>query len=243
MKSSCASPSGDCICCAVARCSAAITSRSGLSPEGPKERAGDFRTPEGRYQLTRRNARSDYFLSIQVSYPNDEDLRRARTARVDPGGAIMLHGLPNSAATPARLLCPRGLDRRLHRHVQFRHGRGVADDPGQHPDRNPALTRASRTDTSVIVPDAVDARVGPARQPREPVPGRDRQAARHQPDGSVPAVPQLRARGAQCRQPQRQREGDLRALPQLRRADRAPRLGHQARDHERARPAPSSTAR
>jgi murein L,D-transpeptidase YafK len=67
----------------------------GLMPEGPKERAGDFRTPEGRYQLTRRNARSDYFLSIQVSYPNDVDLRRARHDHVDPGGSIMLHGLPN----------------------------------------------------------------------------------------------------------------------------------------------------
>jgi len=72
----------------------------GLSPSGPKERAGDFRTPEGRYQLTRRNARSDYFLSIQVSYPNDEDLRRARLAHMDPGGSIMLHGLPNSPRHP-----------------------------------------------------------------------------------------------------------------------------------------------
>jgi murein L,D-transpeptidase YafK len=67
----------------------------GLMPQGPKERAGDFRTPEGRYQLTRRNPRSDYFLSIQVSYPNDEDLRRAHHDHVDPGGSIMLHGLPN----------------------------------------------------------------------------------------------------------------------------------------------------
>jgi murein L,D-transpeptidase YafK len=72
----------------------------GLSPNGPKLRSGDFRTPEGRYQLTRRNARSAYFLSIQVSYPNDEDLRRARSARVDPGGAIMLHGLPNAPRHP-----------------------------------------------------------------------------------------------------------------------------------------------
>src|SRR5262245_16334087 len=43
----------------------------GLNPIGHKERAGDFRTPEGRYFLTRRNPRSDFFLSIQVSYPND----------------------------------------------------------------------------------------------------------------------------------------------------------------------------
>jgi L,D-transpeptidase catalytic domain len=72
----------------------------GLQPAGPKERAGDFRTPEGRYLLTRRNARSDYFLSIQVSYPNDDDLRRARHQHVDPGGSIMLHGLPNNLRHP-----------------------------------------------------------------------------------------------------------------------------------------------
>jgi murein L,D-transpeptidase YafK len=68
----------------------------GLMPEGPKERSGDYRTPEGRYQLTRRNPRSEFFLSIQVSYPNDEDLRRAHHDHLDPGGLIMLHGLPNT---------------------------------------------------------------------------------------------------------------------------------------------------
>jgi murein L,D-transpeptidase YafK len=72
----------------------------GLLPDGPKERAGDFRTPEGRYQLTRRNSRSDYFLSIQVSYPNAEDLRRARREHVNPGGSIMVHGLPNYQRHP-----------------------------------------------------------------------------------------------------------------------------------------------
>ncbi len=67
----------------------------GLMPTGHKERSGDFRTPEGRYYLTRRNARSDFFLSIQVSYPNDRDVRNARSNGWDPGGAIMIHGLPN----------------------------------------------------------------------------------------------------------------------------------------------------
>jgi len=67
----------------------------GLMPTGHKERAGDFRTPEGRYYLTRRNPRSDYFLSIQVSYPNPKDVRNARDNGWDPGGAIMIHGLPN----------------------------------------------------------------------------------------------------------------------------------------------------
>ena len=67
----------------------------GLNPIGQKERSGDFRTPEGTYRLERRNPRSDYFLSIQVSYPNDVDLRRARAHHWDTGGSIMLHGLPN----------------------------------------------------------------------------------------------------------------------------------------------------
>jgi len=72
----------------------------GLMPDGPKQRAGDFRTPEGRYLLTRRNSRSDYFLSIQVSYPNADDVRRARRDHVDPGGSIMVHGLPNFQRHP-----------------------------------------------------------------------------------------------------------------------------------------------
>jgi L,D-peptidoglycan transpeptidase YkuD (ErfK/YbiS/YcfS/YnhG family) len=67
----------------------------GLNPVGPKEQEGDSRTPEGHYQLTRRNPRSEFFLSIQVSYPNDRDLQRARRNRLTPGGAIMIHGLPN----------------------------------------------------------------------------------------------------------------------------------------------------
>ena len=67
----------------------------GLNPVGQKERAGDFRTPEGQYRLIRRNPRSDYFLSMQVSYPNDSDLKRARRKHWDTGGSIMIHGLPN----------------------------------------------------------------------------------------------------------------------------------------------------
>jgi murein L,D-transpeptidase YafK len=67
----------------------------GLNPDGHKERAGDFRTPEGSYRLTRRNARSDFFLSIQVSYPNERDVKNARRNGWQPGGSIMIHGLPN----------------------------------------------------------------------------------------------------------------------------------------------------
>lgn len=72
----------------------------GLNPVGHKERSGDFRTPEGRYRLTRRNPRSDFFLSIQVSYPNDDDVKHARRNGWDAGGSIMIHGLPNTLKRP-----------------------------------------------------------------------------------------------------------------------------------------------
>jgi murein L,D-transpeptidase YafK len=68
----------------------------GLNPTGPKERERDYRTPEGRYFLSRRNTRSDYFLAIQVSYPNKQDERNARRRGWAPGGSIMIHGLPNT---------------------------------------------------------------------------------------------------------------------------------------------------
>jgi murein L,D-transpeptidase YafK len=67
----------------------------GQMPNGPKQREGDFRTPEGRYFLDDRNVNSDFFLSIHVSYPNEADRARARELGVDPGGQIMIHGLPN----------------------------------------------------------------------------------------------------------------------------------------------------
>ena len=67
----------------------------GLMPEGPKRREGDFRTPEGRYTIEEKKSDSDYFLALRISYPNAEDVAQARSLGVDPGGEIMIHGLPN----------------------------------------------------------------------------------------------------------------------------------------------------
>lgn len=75
--------------------------RLGLNPEGHKLYEGDFRTPEGRYFLSRRNPRSDYFLSIEVSYPNSWDRHRAHGHGKAPGGSIMIHGHPNVPRKPA----------------------------------------------------------------------------------------------------------------------------------------------
>ena len=74
----------------------AINVQLGLVPTGPKQREGDFRTPEGHYMLDGRKADSDYFLSIHISYPDEADRARARSLGVDPGGQIMIHGLPNA---------------------------------------------------------------------------------------------------------------------------------------------------
>lgn len=67
----------------------------GIRPIGGKQREGDFKTPEGNYRLDMRNPRSEYFLSIHVSYPSYQDVRDARAEGVAPGGAIMIHGQPN----------------------------------------------------------------------------------------------------------------------------------------------------
>lgn len=72
----------------------------GLNPNGHKQREGDYRTPEGSYRLTRRNARSDFFLSVQVSYPEPADIALARKNGWSPGGLIMVHGLPNVPKYP-----------------------------------------------------------------------------------------------------------------------------------------------
>jgi len=66
--------------------------RGGLAP---KEREGDGRTPEGHYVIDARNADSHYHRALHVSYPNAEDRMRAAKLGVSPGGAIMIHGLPN----------------------------------------------------------------------------------------------------------------------------------------------------
>jgi murein L,D-transpeptidase YafK len=68
----------------------------GIRPVGDKNEEGDFKTPEGAYTLDMRNPNSDYFLSIHISYPSAGDRRDAARSGVAPGGAIMIHGQPNS---------------------------------------------------------------------------------------------------------------------------------------------------
>jgi murein L,D-transpeptidase YafK len=87
----------------------------GSSPVGPKLRQGDRKTPEGVYYIMNKNPKSQFHLSLGVSYPNIEDAREGlrlkliskgefaaiekaiRLRRIPPqntrmGGAIYIHG-------------------------------------------------------------------------------------------------------------------------------------------------------
>ncbi len=66
--------------------------RGGLAA---KEKEGDGRTPEGHYIIDEKNAVSHYHKALHISYPNADDRERASEMGVLPGGAIMIHGLPN----------------------------------------------------------------------------------------------------------------------------------------------------
>jgi murein L,D-transpeptidase YafK len=87
----------------------------GLSPVGDKVREGDRRTPEGEFYIFTKNNKSQFFLSLGVSYPNAahaerglrdglinktqyESILRALKAKKTPpqntalGGDIYIHG-------------------------------------------------------------------------------------------------------------------------------------------------------
>ena len=65
---------------------------------GPKVRRGDNRTPEGTYIIDRRNARSRFYKSLHISYPNRSDLIKTRKRGCSPGASIWIHGLPKAFA-------------------------------------------------------------------------------------------------------------------------------------------------
>jgi murein L,D-transpeptidase YafK len=64
----------------------------GGNPVGDKQFEGDRKTPEGLYYINRRNPRSQYHLSLGISYPNDQDRAEAEALGKEPGGDIFIHG-------------------------------------------------------------------------------------------------------------------------------------------------------
>lgn len=68
----------------------------GFTPEGDKFQEGDGKTPEGVFEINRRNGQSSYHLSLGLNYPQPEDKALATAAGVSPGGDIFIHGQPNT---------------------------------------------------------------------------------------------------------------------------------------------------
>lgn len=64
----------------------------GWAPDGDKEFEGDGRTPEGSYYINRRNPRSNFHLSLGISYPDPNQIAQAAAKGIDPGGDIFIHG-------------------------------------------------------------------------------------------------------------------------------------------------------
>lgn len=65
----------------------------GKNPKGHKLMEGDKRTPEGLYFVDAKNQKSNFHLSLKISYPNERDLEQAMRLGVKPGGMIMIHGV------------------------------------------------------------------------------------------------------------------------------------------------------
>ncbi len=68
----------------------------------PKMQQGDGRVPEGQYVIEGRNPSSAFHLSLKISYPTADQITAAAARGVDPGGDIMIHGLPNGRGTLGR---------------------------------------------------------------------------------------------------------------------------------------------
>ena len=64
----------------------------GFSPIGDKKVEGDGKTPEGRYFIDRKNPKSEFHLSLGISYPDASDRAEAALLGKSPGGDMFIHG-------------------------------------------------------------------------------------------------------------------------------------------------------
>ncbi len=76
----------------------------GGSPQGHKQQEGDQKTPEGIYTLDYIKEDSAYYRAMHISYPNQQDLNKAKTLGVSAGGFIMVHGQRNGFSWAASLM-------------------------------------------------------------------------------------------------------------------------------------------
>jgi len=66
----------------------------GKNPIGAKVQKGDHKTPEGTFWIHRKLCSPKYYRSLCISYPREEDKKRAAAKGVNPGGDITIHAQP-----------------------------------------------------------------------------------------------------------------------------------------------------
>ena len=72
----------------------------GFNGLSDKLHSGDDATPEGRYQITKKNSSSHFYKALLINYPNEEDKKRFAAAKqkreipywVGIGGLVEIHG-------------------------------------------------------------------------------------------------------------------------------------------------------
>ncbi len=67
----------------------------GKNPIGHKLREGDGKIPEGVYSIDWVHPNSSFHKAVRISYPNSIDKANAKSRGDNPGGDIMIHGLPD----------------------------------------------------------------------------------------------------------------------------------------------------
>ena len=76
----------------------------GFNPKGTKSREGDGATPEGNYYITHKNPKSNYYLSLGISYPNANDADRGLNAGLidQPTHQAILKAQQNQSKPPQK---------------------------------------------------------------------------------------------------------------------------------------------
>ncbi|MDD3775916.1 MAG: L,D-transpeptidase family protein [Sulfurovaceae bacterium] len=62
--------------------------------KGHKIAEGDYKTPEGSYCIVSKKCDPRLYRSMLISYPDAQDIARAKAKGVKPGGYITIHGQP-----------------------------------------------------------------------------------------------------------------------------------------------------
>jgi murein L,D-transpeptidase YafK len=75
----------------------------GRNPSGDKEFEGDKKTPEGLYYINNKNQNSGYHKNLGISYPNNYDIKYAKSIGKPAGGDIKIHGLRNGVGFIGKL--------------------------------------------------------------------------------------------------------------------------------------------